>query len=482
MLLAIPLLWNTLPLSRFPKVSQTETILKIDWNEPVTLDENNRRVSAMLASLKTKLIYSIEEAGRQQYLLSGNDESASSENKLILKTGTPGELDQLIAETTSSLQKKFPSAAFTFSESENIFNLAFGKKSPPLVAKLSYDDPDGPQYLTGLNRVARKIETSLGEKATAQILTRPLILIESDPEKLLFYDVSSNELSRVIKNAFNVNTVFNINDNNVFIPVTIGNTPQTVFEIIQNLSVRNGKGEEIPLQGLVTVSNTSGLKTIVAGQEGEYFPLSIDIKPKELKKTMALVKSAVEGTGFDTTFEGAIQSDKEMIAELSVIILVSLLLLYFILAAQFESIWLPAIVLFEVPVDIFGALFMLKLFGSGINIMSGIGIVVMSGIIINDSILKIDTINRLMKQDYSILHAIFEAGRRRLKPIIMTSLTTVLGLLPMLFQKGLGAELQKPLSLSLIGGMVVGTLVSLYIIPILYYLFKRFILLKPKRQ
>jgi multidrug efflux pump subunit AcrB len=97
----------------------------------------------------------------------------------------------------------------------------------------------------------------------------------------------------------------------------------------------------------------------------------------------------------------------------------------------------------------------------------------MAGVVINDSILKVDTINKLMDSGNSLLRSIFEGGLRRLKPIIMTSLTTVLALLPFLFQSGMGAELQKPLALAVIGGMFVGTLVSLYFIPLLYYLLKR---------
>ena len=97
----------------------------------------------------------------------------------------------------------------------------------------------------------------------------------------------------------------------------------------------------------------------------------------------------------------------------------------------------------------------------------------MSGIIINDSILKIDTINQLQSQGYSLIRAMVEAGHRRLKPILMTSLTTILALVPFLFTSGLGSDLQRPLALAVIGGMTLGTLVSLYVVPLMYYYLKR---------
>jgi multidrug efflux pump subunit AcrB len=115
----------------------------------------------------------------------------------------------------------------------------------------------------------------------------------------------------------------------------------------------------------------------------------------------------------------------------------------------------------------------LKLFNAGINLMSLIGIVVMSGIIINDSILKVDTVNQLMREGYSLIRALLVAGQRRLKPILMTSLTTVLAMVPLVFASGMGAELQKPLALALTGGMITGTIVSLYFIPLCYYYLKR---------
>ena len=128
----------------------------------------------------------------------------------------------------------------------------------------------------------------------------------------------------------------------------------------------------------------------------------------------------------------------------------------------------PFIILSEIVADLTGALFLLWICGAGINLMSMIGIVVMCGIIINDSILKVDTINRLRKQ-YSLLRAIMVAGNRRLSPILMTSLTTILAIAPFLVRGNMGADLQFPLSLALIGGMVVGTAVSIFFIPVLYY-------------
>ena len=120
-----------------------------------------------------------------------------------------------------------------------------------------------------------------------------------------------------------------------------------------------------------------------------------------------------------------------------------------------------------VPVSISGALYLLWLNGQSINLVAIIGMIVMSGIVVNDAILKVDMMNRLRKTQ-DLRTAIHGAGHRRLMPILMTSITTILALLPILFANGLGAELQRPLAYAVIGGLVIGTLSSLYFIPLVY--------------
>jgi multidrug efflux pump subunit AcrB len=467
-------LWQTLKTSRFPEVSHDETVLKIDWNEPLTLSENNQRVHQILAGIEIQPEYCIEEAGKQQYLLNSGEEAGTSENTLFIKMTSPGELVKLISQLSNHLQNHFPDADFSFSESENLFNLAFGKSEAPLIARFSHFNPGNENYLAELTALLSDLEQASQGNIQSKLITRKLILLETNPEKLMFYQVDNDELYREIKSAFNVNTVFTMNNSNMFVPVSIGNSFQSVYEIIQNITIKNNNGEPIPLSGLVSVSSGTGLKSIVAGKENEYFPVMFEIDSRDFKELSGTIKEiATNHKNFDLSFGGSILSNQKMLKELLLIIGISLLLLYFILAAQFESFVLPVIVLLEVPIDLFGAFLFLKIFGAGINIMSAIGIIVMTGIIINDSILKIDTINKLRGEGYSLIRSIMEAGRRRLKPILMTSVTTILAMVPFLFQKGMGAELQQPLALAIIGGMFLGTFVSLYFIPMMYYMLKR---------
>ncbi len=146
----------------------------------------------------------------------------------------------------------------------------------------------------------------------------------------------------------------------------------------------------------------------------------------------------------------------------------SVLLVYMILAAQFESFLSPFIILLTIPLGIMGGVWMLGLWGETWNVISGIGFIVLAGIVVNDGILKVDFINRARAAGKPVRKAILEASKKRFRPIIITTVTTVLGLVPMAFSGGSGAELRRPLALVVMGGLLVATFFTLIFIPLVY--------------
>lgn len=185
---------------------------------------------------------------------------------------------------------------------------------------------------------------------------------------------------------------------------------------------------------------------------------------------MSVVSETVRSDrNYEVSYSGSYFSNRKLTREMLVILLVAITLLFLILASQFESLIQPVLILLEIVIDLFAALLLLALLGVSLNIMSLIGLVVVSGIVINDSILKIDTINRLHRSGMDLRQAVMTASSRRMKAILMTSLTTILAVVPFLARGSMGADLQYPMSLVIIAGMTVGTLVSLFLVPTLYY-------------
>lgn len=305
-------------------------------------------------------------------------------------------------------------------------------------------------------------------------------------ERLQLYRVAYSELTRVLRTAFKENQITTLRSYQQYLPVSIGGEEKTVNDVLAHTLVKctptYTKGElayakelpaYVPLSQLVQVVRAEDLKSITAGKNGEYIPLRF-YNVADAPSLIRSVKQTVQQTkGWEVDFSGSFFSSERMIGELAVILLVSVLLMYFILCAQFESFLQPLIVLMEIPIDTAFALMTLWLFGHTLNLMSAIGIIVTCGIVVNDSILKLDSINRLRKAGMPLEEAIHTAGSQRLRAIIMTSLTTIFAMLPLLFTDDMGSELQRPLAIAMISSMLLGTLVSLFIIPLIYWFIYR---------
>ena len=237
---------------------------------------------------------------------------------------------------------------------------------------------------------------------------------------------------------------------------------------------------DIPVSALTRMERKLDYKSIIGRKEGVVVPLNIYHIDDSTEQIIQTIKKEAGNRNLNTTIDGQYFSGQETLWEMVVVVIVAILMLYFILAAQFESLTLPIILLVEIPLDVAFTLLILWLSGISLNLMSMIGIVVMSGIVINDSILKIDTIIRLQRSGLALEEAIHEGGVRRLKPILMTSLTTIFALVPMLWGNDIGTQLQRPMSITLIAGMTVGTFVSLFIIPLFYYYLERIFISRKK--
>jgi multidrug efflux pump subunit AcrB len=473
-----------IPKSRMPEIEQNELVAFVEWNENIHVDENRKRVETLFRELAGTTTEYTAYVGQQQFLLNRDRELSVSEAELYFKTAQTKDVEPLQRRITAWLEARYPAAVFSFAPPETVFEKLFVTGEADIVAELyarNRAETPLPGDIHALETALRR-QTGLAPVGVAFDNELNLFI---DRHKLLLYNVSYEEVHRMLKTVFRDNEVATLRSYQQYLPVTLAGDGQSVGRMMRNTLVRtvpdrDGRTQSIPLQSLVTITPGEDLKTIVAGKNGEYIPFRFyDVR--EATGLMADVRQCVSRTSrlsdgrevWDVDFSGSFFSNRRMLNELVLILLVSVLLMYFILAAQFESFLQPLIVLLEIPVDVAAALLVLWVCGHSLNLMSAIGIVVTAGIIINDSILKLDAINELRKSGTPLMEAIHEAGRRRLRPIIMTSLTTILAMAPLLFSHDMGSELQKPLSIALIAAMTVGTAVSLFIVPLVYWFIYR---------
>ena len=467
-------MYQFLDKTRLPVITKDELLLAVDWNEHIHVSENRQRTLQLIRQLHGQLDQNTCMIGEQQFIMDKNSVASSSEALIYLKVKRSSQLDSTLLAAESYLKKNFPRSIVQQREVDNIFNMIFASDERPLTARLRAINDYGPNKVVYLQNTLNKIRSALPNEPIEGIPLSEYTILHTDQSKLMLYDISFEDIYSRLKSAFNENQVFLISDNQDFVPVVFGGKPRDIQSVINDLFIRNKKNELIPVRDLVSETKGEDLKLIVAGKEGEYFPVNFDITPEKTTDITGKVGNIIrQDRLFEAGFSGNIFSNKALIKELTTVMLIAFALLYFILTSQFESLTLPLLVLMEVPVDIFGAFVALKLGGTGINLMSLIGIIVMSGIVINDSILKVDTMNKLYNHGTPLMRAIVESGHRRLLSILMTGLTAILSLLPILFTSGLGAELQKPFALAIIGSMILGTLVSLYFVPLCFYYLKK---------
>lgn len=479
--LTVAAIWplqTALDTERMPRIDSAETMLHIDWNDNINIDENRRRTDAIAAATDTIAGTHSAYIGLQDYMLGDQTTNSTAEAEMYFRTSSPAMLPALKDTVTKKLQQLYPTATFAFSAPANVFEKVFTSSEAPLEARLTLRSGNQSAAPAPAARLRERIIRSTGHELQ-EIPLRGQINISIDPRLPSLYDVDHHEIQRVLRNAFKGSRTSTLRSNQEYYPIQVSDRNKSVEEVIATTLVntradKEGHVHEVPLKTLTHTSVSTDFKTIKADEGGEYIPLAFDIAPRQAERTMEMVTAVTDAdNNFDVTFTGSIFSNTKLMRELAVILLVSLLMMYFILCAQFESFVQPLIVLIEIPLDIAFALLSLWACGQTLNLMSAIGIIVTCGIVVNDSILKLDAINELRKQGVPLLKAIHTAGQRRLRPILMTSLTTIFAMMPVLFTSDMGSELQRPLAIAMIGSMVVGTLVSIFIIPLIYYLIYR---------
>ncbi|HOF21041.1 MAG TPA: efflux RND transporter permease subunit, partial [Bacteroidales bacterium] len=357
---------------------------------------------------------------------------------------------------------------------QNIFEKIFSASESPLIVEVSLMKEKKVPPVDQMTGIVNKLQENWPDAGITPPSLENKILLRLDADKMLLYDIDPMTLYNTLKTSLNKNNIGELRASYELLPIVLSGKEKQINEIISSEYVLNNTNRSIPVSEVVKIQRIHDYKTIKGGMHSEYVPVNMNIETNTPSKITGEIKALVtEDPAFEVRFSGVLISGQRLFKELSIVLIVALLLLYFILAAQFESLTQPLVVLLEIPIDIAGALLLIKLWGGTINIMTMIGLIVMSGVIINDSILKIDTINNLRREGMGLKEAIYTGGSRRLKPIVMVAMASLVSTAPMLFSSGIGAELQRPMALALMGGMSLGTFVSLFFIPLAYwYIYK----------
>ena len=307
----------------------------------------------------------------------------------------------------------------------------------------------------------------------------PELQIRFDRERLAQLGLGLGQVASIVRTKVQgaVATSIQREDRQIDIRVRADEPFRDSVQDLLQLTVHQRGKTSIPLSAVAVVEEVEGPAEI-RRSEGERVALvSANLAGRDLGAVSAEITEALESMQFPPGFNWAIGGQRQEMEtsfdSMRLAILLAVFMVYLVMASQFESLLHPFVILLSVPLALIGLLGTLWLFNVTISIVVLIGAILLAGIVVNNAIILIDYTNQLRRAGKTKIDALKQAGRVRLRPILMTTATTVLGLMPMAFGLGAGNELRRPMALTVIGGLITSTALTLLLIPAVYSIFDR---------
>jgi HAE1 family hydrophobic/amphiphilic exporter-1 len=267
--------------------------------------------------------------------------------------------------------------------------------------------------------------------------------------------------------------------NNRSLPVNIRYPEElrTDKQSVENILVTTLLGNQVKVGDLVDVKTGTGPLEVQRENQQRVVYVSADLAGMALGDAAQKVSEILEEmdipAGIRTGLSGQVSEQKESFGNLYAMLIIGLILVFMVMASQFESLKHPFVILFTIPFSLTGVIAAFLLTGLNLSVVTFLGVIMLLGIVVNNGIVLVDYTNLLRRRGEKMADAITLAGRSRLRPVLMTTFTTLLGMLPMTLSRGIGSEIWSPLAITVIGGLLVSTLVTLILIPVVYRLFEK---------
>ena len=309
--------------------------------------------------------------------------------------------------------------------------------------------------------------------------SKPELQILFDQEKMSSNGLNTAMVASAVKNRVDglLATRLRQSGDEYDVVVRFKKSARSTLTDIENIAVTNTRGQYIRLGEIASIKEYWAPPSIERKRKERIVRVSFTPYKRSLTDLQKDVQKAINETpkpaGVMVQISGAIEDQMEAFMDLAVLIVVSLILVYLVMASQFESLKMPFIIMFSIPFAFTGVAFALFLTHTTLSVISGIGAVLLIGIVVKNAIVLVDFINLMRDRGNELYDAIAISGRSRLRPVLMTSATTILGMMPLALSKGSGSELWSPMGIAVIGGLAFSTLVTLVLVPVVYAIFVR---------
>lgn len=302
----------------------------------------------------------------------------------------------------------------------------------------------------------------------------PEVQVVVDRDKASRYGLTAAQIGGALNTVVtgSVATQVTLNDTELDVRIRYPDNDFTYISDLDNLTVPTPMGTNIPLSQVAHLEVVEAPVSIYRADNSRYITVGATLYGSDLMTVRQALQSQLADysmpAGYACSFTGDADSMMESITQLSIALLVAILLVYMIMASQFESFRYPFIVLFSLPLAITGGALGLFLTGKPLSSVAMMGMVMLSGMVVNNAIVLVDAANQNVAKGMTAQEAMLQAGPNRLRPILMTTLTTILGMVPMALALKEGMEMQQPMAITVIFGLLLSTLVTLVLIPVLY--------------
>jgi HAE1 family hydrophobic/amphiphilic exporter-1 len=461
-----------LPRDLLPQVDQGAFRIRLELPEGTALDATAEAATtieqAALADPGVEAIFS--NIGRDVRAYAEGEEASGLHTATFQVRVAPHVSSEEVAERMRALAGRFPPGALSVETGQaTALGAMLGGAEADVAVRVRGEDLDASYAMA--SEVERRLEgvPSVGNVRIGTERGQPQVQIEIDRAACATYGIDPQLVAGTVDRAMRGDraTEFVDFDRKIDVVVRYPDDLRYSMETLRGLRVQG-----VPIRELVRVREAVGPAEVHREDQARVIPVYADVVQGGLDAAIADVNAALASLPRSREVRWDVGGENEEMRrsfrDLAFAFGLALILVYMILAAQFESFAHPFTILTAVPLALVGTILALLLTDQGLNTMSLIGVVILVGIVVNDAIVKVDFIVQSRSRGMGLRESILEAGRVRLRPIIMTTATTVLGLLPMALGIGRGSDLRAPLAIAVIGGLSVATALTLIVVPVVF--------------
>lgn len=464
-----------------PETPQDQFIIALHFEKGTSLKGNTAMTSKIeKAILKQRNVsFVVSNIGRvNEFDFMNMGETAVNRTNILVKINS----DKNYYDVQRRLQvilQKLGNIKYSLKQVKTSYSTLLNPSENDIVIKIKDNNIDN-GYKTA-DEVLSKIDSAnVNGLISLRIATEkgiPEYQIKIKREKCAYYGIEINKVSRFISNIVKGSIATYLSDFDKKISINIktpDNNRDAIGDILNEFVIHNNL--KIPLRELIDVKLTKSYNEIWHENERRTIYIFADAEediPEIISKLETVLTPIIKRKNQTITIGGTNEEIKDSFSKLYIALIISILLMYMILAMEFESFIFPFIILFSVPLGLIGGILLLYLFGQSISIISIMGMIILVGISDNDAVVKVEFIMRKRKEGLPMNEAIMQAGKDRFRPIVMNSFTVIFALIPMMIGIGVGTQLRVSLSIAVAGGLLSATFLTLIVIPVLYTYFEK---------